>query len=60
MITSYLDVCIRLHLNRHGTINLHLLAINLYEMHMAVGIFATAANDLGVLCTPRKDTVIII
>ena len=49
--TSYPDVCIRLNLNRHGIVNLHLLAIPVYERHTQTVIFFTVANSLDVLCT---------
>ena len=41
MSTSYLDVCVRLIINRHGIINLHLLYIPVYEIHVAVVILST-------------------
>lgn len=58
MSTSYLDIRVRLHLNRHGIINVHLLAVPVYERHTAEVIFDTAAKALDVLCPPWKDTII--
>ena len=46
MITSYLDICIHLHLNRNIIINLHIIAIPVHERYMAAGIFVTVAKDL--------------
>ena len=39
MSTLYLGVCIRLHFNRHRTINLHLIFIHVYKRHTVVVIF---------------------
>ena len=50
MRTSYLDIRIRLNLNRHGIVIVHLLDIPVYKRHTSAVIFDTAAKDLDVLC----------
>ena len=60
MSTSYLNICIRLHLNMHGITNLHLLAIPVYERRTTAVIFTTTEKTLDILCLSWKDTVIVI
>ena len=51
MSTFYLDIRIRLNLNKHGILNLHLIAIPVYKGHTAAVILDTAEKALDVLCT---------
>ena len=50
MSTSYFGVRVRLRLNRHGIINVHILAVPVHERHTAEVIFDTAARALDALC----------
>lgn len=58
MSSSYLDIRIRLHHSKSGIINLHLLAIPVFERHTAEVIFETADKALTVLCPSWKDIVV--
>ena len=44
--TSYLDIRIRLHLENAGIINLHLLAIPVYDRHTGQVIFEVASKAM--------------
>ena len=58
MSTLYLDILIRLHLNRHSIVNFHLLIVPVYKSHTAAMIFDTAEKYLDVLCVLWKDITI--
>jgi hypothetical protein len=58
MSTSYLDIRIRLHLNGPGIINMHLLAIPIFERHTGLVMFQTASRALDVLCPTWRDIII--
>lgn len=58
MSTSYLDIRIRLHLNKHGILNVHILAVPVYERHTAEVIFDTSSKALDALCPSWRDTII--
>ena len=60
MITLYLNIRICMHLNRHGIVNVHFLALRLYESHTAAVIFDTVAKDIDVLCLLWKDIIISV
>ena len=58
MSTSYLDIRLRFHLAACGIINVHFLAIPVYEKHTAAVIFDTASKALDVICPSWRDTII--
>lgn len=58
MNTSYLDIRIHSHIMKYGIINLHVLAVPLYEPHAVQVIFDTATRALDVLC-PFWQSIII-
>ena len=56
--TSYLDICIRLHLNHASIVNLHVLVIPVFDWHTGLVIFEIASKALDVLCKLWRDVVI--
>ena len=58
--TFYLDIRIRLHLNRHVIVNVHLVAIPVYERDTDVVILDTEAKALDVQCPSWKDIIISV
>lgn len=58
MSTSYLDIRIRLHLNRSGILNWHILAVPIYERHTAEAIFEALVKLLDVLCPDWRAVIV--
>ena len=56
--TSYLDIRIRLYLDHTGIINLHGLAIPVFDRHTGLVIFETASKALDALCESWRDVII--
>lgn len=48
----------RLHLEKHCIVNMHPLAIHIYDRHIAEGIFGTDTAASDVLCPSWKDIII--
>lgn len=58
MSPSYLDVGLRVHLNKLCVINLHILAIPMHDSHTAVVIFDTTKNLLmSCLCSGEPSSL---
>lgn len=60
MNTSYFDIRARLHLNKHGIINVHSLSVSVYNRHIAELIFDTVVKVLDIMSPSWKDTIIAI
>ena len=58
MSTSYLDIRICLHLDHTSIVNLHVLAIPVFNRHTGLVIFEVASKALDVLCKSWRDVVI--
>ena len=58
MSTLYLDICIHLHLDHASIVNLHMLAIPVFNQHTGLVIFEVASKALDVLCKSWRDVVI--
>ena len=58
MSTSYLDIHIRMHLNRHIIFNVQLLAVPVYVRHTAAVILDTAPKALDFLCPSWKYSIV--
>ena len=58
MSVSYLDIRLRLYLLSYGIINVHFLAIPVYERHTGEVIFLTAAEALDAVC-PEWRAIIV-
>ena len=60
MSTSYLDIHIRMHLNRHIIFNVQLLAVPVYVRHTAAVILDTAPKALDFLCPSWKYSIVSV
>lgn len=58
MSLVYLDTRVRLHHNRHGIFNKHLLVSSVYNQDTAAVIYVTSAKAFDVLCPCWKDTTV--
>lgn len=58
MNTSYLDKRIHLHLLKFCIVNLHVVAVPMYQRHTAQVIFDTTARALDVPCPSWRNIVI--
>lgn len=58
MGTSYLDIRIRLDLNHVGIVNLHLLAILVYDRHTGLVICLVVSMVSNVWCEPWSAVII--
>ena len=58
MSISYLDIRLRLYLLSYGIINVHFLAISVYERHTGEVIFLTATEALDAMCPEWRDIIV--
>ena len=58
MGTSYLDILIHLHLNHCGIVNVHLLALPVYERNTGLVMFEISSQYLDVLCPVWRGVII--
>lgn len=57
-VHAHEHIIVRVHLDRHGIFNAHILTVTVYERHTAEVIFDTAAKLLDALCPSWRDIII--